>query len=289
MKNKISIIIPVYNEEKNIPLVYNAVKKVFEKINYEPEIIFVDDGSTDKSVSVIRKIADKDSSISYLGFTKNFGKEIAMTAGLHHSTGESVIMIDADLQHPVELIPEFITKWENGAEVVIGVRKENKNYGLIKKIGSIVYYKLMKMISKTEMVPRETDFRLVDKTVIEAFKNFTEHQRNTRALIDWLGFRREYIEFEINERANGNATYSLTKLFRLAMHSFVSHSFFPLRIAGYLGVIITFFSGLLGIIVFFEHYIFSNGFNWSVSGSAQPVIMVMDMLDQKLEQRLIQC
>jgi hypothetical protein len=182
-------------------------------------------------------------------------------------------MIDADLQHPPELIPLFLEKWQNGAEVVVGIRANNKSYTLIKKCGAALYYKLIGAISNTAMVPRETDFRLIDRSVADAFNSFTERQRNTRALIDWLGFKREYIEFNANERANGQAKYSLGKLFHLAMYSFVSHSLFPLRIAGYLGGFITFFSGLLGIAVFFERYVFHDALNWHISGSAQLAII----------------
>ena len=140
---------------------------------------------------------------------------------------------------------------------------------MAKRWGAALYYKLMGAISDTPMLPRETDFRLIDREVADAFNAFTERERSTRALIDWLGFKREYIEFDMDDRANGKASYSFGKLFHLATYSLVSHSLFPLRIAGYLGVFITFFSGLLGLAVFFEQYIFHDAWNWGISGSAQ--------------------
>jgi glycosyltransferase involved in cell wall biosynthesis len=271
----ISVVIPCYNEKDNLPRLHQALAGVFASLGsrYNAEFLFIDDGSEDGTAAEIEKLAVSDPRVRLISFSRNFGKEIATSAGIRYALGAAVVMLDADLQHPPELIPIFLEKWQNGAEVIIGVRKKNKNYTLVKKCGSAVYYKLMRAISKTTMIPRETDFRLIDRSVADAFNTFTERQRNTRALIDWLGFRREYIEFNANERANGQASYSLRKLFHLAMYSFVSHSLFPLRIAGYLGGFITFFSGLLGVIVFFERYIFHDAWSWHISGSAQLAII----------------
>jgi dolichol-phosphate mannosyltransferase len=267
----ISVVIPCYNEGGNLPRLYQALKSVFSSLGprYNTEFLFVDDGSEDNSVAEIERLMGVDPQVKLISFSRNFGKEIAMTAGIRYAKGTAIITLDADLQHPPELVPLFLEKWQNGAEVVIGVRKKNKNYTFLKRCGSAVYYRLMQAISGTMTVPRGTDFRLIDRTVADAFNDFTEHQRNTRALIDWLGFRREYIEFDIDERAGGEASYSLGKLFHLAVYSFVSHSLFPLRIAGYLGGFITLFSGLLGIAVFFERYTFHDALGWAVSGSAQ--------------------
>jgi dolichol-phosphate mannosyltransferase len=235
--------------------------------------LFIDDGSKDQTAAEIEKLAESDSRVKLISFSRNFGKEVATSAGLRYAQGAAVIMIDADLQHPPKLIPLFLQKWQNGAEVVVGVRSKNKNYSLLRKCASALYYKLMKVISNTIMIPRETDFRLIDRAVVDAFNTFTERHRNTRALINWLGFKREYIEFEVNQRANGKASYSLGKLLHLAIYSFVSHSLFPLRIAGYIGGFITFCSGLLGILVFFERYVFNDALNWHISGSAQLAII----------------
>lgn len=267
----ISVVIPCYNEEGNLPRLYQAFKSIFASLDsrYNAEFLFIDDGSEDGTVVEIEKLAGSDSRVKLISFSRNFGKEVAMTAGIRYAKGAAIIMLDADLQHPPELIPLFLEKWRKGAEVVIGVRKRNKNYAFVKRCGSAIYYKLMKAVSKTAMVPRETDFRLIDRTVADAFNTFTERQRNTRALIDWLGFKREYIEFDMDERTSGEASYSLGKLFHLAIYSLVSHSLFPLRLAGYLGVFITFISGLLGITVFFERYVFNDAWSWHISGSAQ--------------------
>jgi dolichol-phosphate mannosyltransferase len=267
----ISVIIPCCNEEGNVPRLHQALVHAFAPLGdrYDAEFLFVDDGSEDGTAAAVEKLAKSDPRVKIISFSRNFGKEAATTAGIRYAKGDAVIMLDADLQHPPELIPHFLEKWRNGAEVIIGVRKKNKHYALVKRCGSALYYALMNTMSETAMIPRETDFRLIDRAVADAFNTFTERQRNTRALINWLGFKREHIEFDIDDRANGGASYSFGKLFHLAIYSFVSHSLFPLRLAGYLGTFITFFSGLLGVTVFFERYIWNDAWHWNVSGAAQ--------------------
>jgi dolichol-phosphate mannosyltransferase len=266
-----SVVIPCCNEEANVPRLHQALVGVFAPLasRYTAEFLFVDDGSTDGTAAAVETLAKNDPRVTLISFSRNFGKEVATTAGIRNAHGAAIIILDADLQHPPELIPLFLEKWQNGAEVVIGVRKKNKHYSLSKRWGAALYYKLMGAISDTPMLPRETDFRLIDREVADAFNAFTERERSTRALIDWLGFKREYIEFDMDDRANGKASYSMGKLFHLAIYSSVSHSLFPLRIAGYLGVFITFFSGLLGLAVIFEQYIFRDVWHWHFSGSAQ--------------------
>jgi len=254
-KKLLSIIVPVYNEEKNIPLFYEKIQVILDKLNYAWEIVFVNDGSCDKSILELNNISEKDSRVQVIDFSRNFGKEIAVTAGINNCQGVACIILDADLQHPIEKIPEFIEKWEAGAEVVVGVRKKNKGEGFVKKIGSYFFYKMINRISDMEIVTRATDYRLIDRVVIDAFNQLTEKNRMTRALIDWLGFRREYIYFEANERIHGVPSYSFWKLVRLAFNSMIAFSLFPLKLAGYLGVIITFFSGLLGIFIMVDRYL----------------------------------
>lgn len=273
----ISIIIPVFNEEENIPLLYDGLAGVWQNIadKYEYEFIFINDGSNDKSGEVIEEIARKDARVKYIEFSRNFGKEVALSAGLDAARGDAVVMIDADLQHPVELIPDFLEKWENGAEVVIGVRHKNKGEGIVKKIGSLLFYKIMNAIGDTKITPSATDYRLLDKKVVLAFRCFTEHGRMTRGLIDWLGFKREYINFIANGRKNGLACYGKMNLVKLALSTIVSHSLLPLKLAGYLGVVITSLFGLAGFLLFFGIYVFHNKFAMSFTGTAQLAIVVV--------------
>ncbi len=274
MKKKlISIVIPVHNEEKNIPLIYSALKDVRANLPaYAYEFIFVNDGSTDGSAKAVEALAF-DTGVKYIEFSRNFGKEMATTAGIAEATGDAVIMIDADLQHPPALIPEFVARWEKGAEVVVGVRTKNHGEGLTKKGGSWLFYRIMQAISETVIEQGETDFRLIDRIVADAFKQLPEQKRMTRALINWLGFKKEIVSFEAALRVNGTAQYSTGKLVRLALHSFVSNSLLPLRLAGYLGVGITLFSGALGVVVFIQRYIYKDAWGWNVSGTAQLAII----------------
>ncbi|TAK96922.1 glycosyltransferase [Patescibacteria group bacterium] len=276
MNKLISIIIPVHNEEENVPLFFAAVTKVLGEINdYDFELIFVNDGSTDNTLNELNKIEQISTRIQIIDFSRNFGKEAATSAGLNECRGEAAIMIDADLQHPVEKIPEFLAKWETGVEVVVGVREKNKGEGLTKRIGSFFFYKIINSISETEVIAGATDFRLLDRTVVDEFKNLKERNRMTRALVDWMGFRREYIAFYANERSHGKASYSFWKLVRLAFNSMVSLSLFPLKLAGYLGIVITLLSGVLGLYIFLTEYVFHT--NYFTAPAILAVIIVFLM------------
>lgn len=262
----ISIIIPAFNEEKNIPLIHLELEKVFNFCrDYAFEIIFVNDGSSDGTGKEMEKIANIDEKVSFIDFSRNFGKEIATTAGFNSCKGDAAMMIDADLQHPTELIPQFIKKWEAGAEVVVGIRNKSKSDGWFKRTGSRLFYKFINKIAEIEIIPNATDFRLVDRIVIDEFNRFTESRRMTRALIDWLGFKRDYVHFDANERIHGSASYDFWSLLKLAMNSFVSLSLFPLKLAGYLGLSITLFSGIIGFYIllgkYFLHWSFASTFS----------------------------
>jgi len=275
MSKIISIVIPVYNEEKNIPLISAELLNVFSSIKYDYEIIFINDGSKDKSQSVIENLAKTNSKIKGIDFSKNFGKEAATSAGLQYATGDAVIIIDADLQHPTSLIPSFIERWEKGSDVVIGLRTKNKGQSLMKRLCSFLYYKIINSISDTDIKSGATDFRLIDRKVVDEFNKFTEHERITRGLIDWLGFKRDFVKFEANERINGKASYSYFKLIKLALSSSISHSLFPLKIAGYLGVFITITFGLGGVFIFIQHYVLRDIGNWSISPIAQLAVLII--------------
>lgn len=270
MSKLISVIIPIYNEAINVSLIYNAVIAEFAKFgaDFDYELIFIDDGSVDSSLSEIKGIADKDQKVKYIEFSRNFGKEVATTAGINNAKGNAAILIDADMQHPPRLIPEFVAKWQDGFDMVIGVRQQNSREGFIKKIGSMVFYSIMNIISETDMTARGTDYRLIDKKIINEFNRFTEHNRITRGLLDWLGFKKAYISFVADPRVNGVASYKKIKLMKLAVSTFISHSLFPLRLAGYLGVLIILFSGSLGFFIFVNKYIINDPFSFNFSGPA---------------------
>lgn len=269
MTKQLTIVVPVYNEERNIVPVFNALTRVMAEVPaYEWNVLFVDDGSRDASFLEMERLSRAESRVSYLELSRNFGKEIATTAGLMHATGDGVVLMDADLQHPPELIPQFIQHWEAGADIVIGLRAHNKGEGWIKFLGSKLFYRLMRAMSETELLQGETDFRLIDRRVVEEFKGFTERNRMTRALLNWLGFKKTYVTFSANARTQGQAGYSPLKLVRLALNSFISHSLFPLKIAGYLGLFITFFAGTGGLFILVEKYALDDRWNFRFSGPA---------------------
>lgn len=271
MRQKIiSIIVPAYREEKNLPLLYAEIQKVMGGLRdrYDYELVIVNDGSPDGTWNAIQLLAARDPRVKGVDFSRNFGKEIAVTAGIHAAAGDACVILDADLQHPPRHIPEFLEKWEKGAEVVIGIRQENKSAGFLKRSASWVYSQMMRIIANKDFVPRSTDFRLIDKKVAEEFRRFKERVRITRNLIDWLGFKRDYIHFIADRRAEGYATYSFMALVRLALTSFTHHSLFPLRVAGYLGILICFFSGLLGFFMFLNQIIFETFWQPVFSGTA---------------------
>jgi glycosyltransferase involved in cell wall biosynthesis len=274
----ISIITPIYNEEKNIPIFYSEVNKVTKDLSYDFEVIFVDDGSRDRSTEVVKNLKATKVGIKLLELSRNFGKEIATTAGIEAATSDAAIVIDSDLQHPIEMIPQFIEKWEEGYDVVIGVRTVDAHANKIREWGSKMFYKILNYISETEIVPHTTDYRLIDKQVIEEFNRFTERKRITRGLIDWLGFSRAFIEFEAKERIHGKPAYTLKKLIALAIHSFTSHSLFPLRVAGYLGTFILITSGIAGVVIFINRYIMNDSWGWNITGTAMLAVILLFLI-----------
>lgn len=244
---KISIIIPVYQEANNLSRLYDRIISVTAKMQqFSWEYVFINDGSPDDSLAVLASLAKRDKRCKVLDLSRNFGKEVALTAGVCEAVGyDAVICIDADLQHPPELIPKLIEHWEQGAEIVSTIRKEIDNQPLLRRLGSHLFYWLMSKITSLEMVSQTTDFRLYDKKVIEAFKVATEHERMFRGIMDWMGFRRNYVEFIADARTDGIVGYTYIKLIRLAVNSITSFSLLPLRLSGYLGIVITFASGAL--------------------------------------------
>lgn len=276
----ISIVIPVYNEEENIALIYRKLFDASEtlKDTYDFEFIFVNDGSVDRSAEILEYIENHYKNVQVIEFSRNFGKETAVSAGIYEARGEAVVMIDGDLQHPPELLGQFIEKWEQGAEVVIGVREKNKNEGLVKKIGSFFFYKIMNAIGETKIIPRATDYRLLDRQVVNEFNRFTERNRISRGLIDWLGFRRDFVYFRANARQFGKPEYKVSKLIKLALSGFVSHSLFPLKLAGYLGIAITSSSGLFGLFIIIEKYIFSDPWGLRFSGPFMLGVLLLFMV-----------
>lgn len=236
----LAVVVPVYNESQGLDALYERLKNVLETLPYRWQIILVDDGSRDASWPKIREIADRDQRVKGLMLSRNFGKEMALTAGVELCPEvDAVICLDADLQHPPELIPTLAAKWEEGYEIVATVREAVADYSTLKKFGSKAFYWIMTRYSDLDIPPSSTDFRLLDRKVVKTLLQFTERTRMFRGLIDWMGFKKTYIPFVAPARDTGQVGYSLKKLFNLAVNSFTSFSLLPLRFTGYLGLTIT--------------------------------------------------
>jgi dolichol-phosphate mannosyltransferase len=264
MKN-ISIVIPVYNESKNINKLFLSLQSVILNIPHVSwDYIFVNDGSIDDSCTELRKLLQEHHNITILDFSRNFGKEIALTAGVHEAiNSDAVICIDADLQHPPELITKLVKNWEDGAEIVECIRLDTINQPFLRKIGSLLFYWLMNKISGIKMNANTTDFRLYDKIVINSFIRATERNRIFRGIMDWMGYNRAIIEFTAGTRSsNQKASYSYIKLFNLAVNSLTAFSLWPLKITGYLGLLISTISGSLAIWMM-VNYVFKAHFNYT--------------------------
>lgn len=273
MSKKISIVTPVYNEESGIlKFLDGELLPVLEKTKGDFEVVIVDDGSTDSTLTkihetkIFRKVPTK-----VMALTRNFGKEVALTAGLKTASGDAVIMIDSDGQHPVETIPRMITEWENGAMVVTAVRKHNSTKH---RLGSRMYYRLMKMMGNKNLVVGAMDFRLMDRMVVDEFSKMNERNRLTRGLIDWLGFPQKYIVVKTKGRLSGRPSYSFKKLMALTIDSMASSSRTPLVIFGYIGAFIMVFSLILGLFILIQQYILGDPLNLDWSGAVAMSVFV---------------
>ncbi|MES2995137.1 MAG: glycosyltransferase family 2 protein [Patescibacteria group bacterium] len=276
MDTRITVVVPVFNEAGNVEMLYGRIGEVFANLTgYDYQVLFVDDGSTDESRSVIKAMADAGAQVSCIELSRNFGKEAALSAGIANADGEAVVLMDADLQHPPALIPALIQEWEKGADVVIGVRKRNPDEGAFRKLSSRTFSYLMRVMSDVPSVSGATDYRLLDRRVVDEFKRFTEHGRMTRGLIDWLGFHRAYVSFDADKRHTGTARYGYRKLIALGFSALVSHSKIPLRVAAYLGIPITIFAGSLGLFIIIEQLLLGDPLAVDVSPIGMIAVMIL--------------
>lgn len=231
----------MYNEEDVIETLYKRLNDVLDtlKHNYEFEILFINDGSKDRTLDIIKKIKNKDNKVCYVNLSRNFGKEIAMIAGLDYSTGDAVIIIDADLQDPPELIPEMIEWWQKGYDDVYAKRRSRMGESFMKRFTAKCYYKILKKVSKVPIQENTGDFRLLDRRCIEALKSFRECQRYTKGMFSWIGFNKKEILFDRDARIAGTTKWNYFKLIDLAIDGITSFTITPLRISSILGLFIS--------------------------------------------------
>lgn len=232
----ISIVIPIYNEQDNLQFLYQAICTNMKPLPYNFEIIFVDDGSSDATPLLLETLANSDERVTALLLARNFGHQIALTCGLEHAGGDAVITMDGDMQHPPALLPKLIEQWEQGFDVVQTIRIATEGVGLFKKVTSSLYYKMINSISKVNITEGGSDFRLLDRKVVDSFKLYRERARFIRGIISSMGFRQTTLEFVAPERHAGQSKFSLNKMIRFALDGITAFSNLPLRMALYLGL-----------------------------------------------------
>ena len=267
---KISVVIPMYYEEDVANECYNRTKKVLNGLeNYDHEIIFVNDGSKDKTLPILKEIATKDEKAKVISFSRNFGHQAAVTAGLKFVTGDCILIIDSDMQDPPELLVDMLKLWEDGNEVIYAKRKTRKGESKFKLMTAKMFYKVLNDLSDVE-IPKDTgDFRLVDRKVVDVINSMPEHNKFLRGLFSWVGFKQTPFEYERKERFAGKTKYPLKKMLKLAQDGIFSFSTKPLRIVGTMGII----SIAISIIILI-YAILSYIFNWNNLAAGWTSLMV---------------
>lgn len=269
MKRKlISLLLPAYNEEQNFLIIEKNMMRVFaDNPKYEWEILLVNDGSIDHTLERMIKLHEKDNRFSYLNLSRNFGKEIAMMAGFDYVKGDALIIMDADMQHPIEVIPEMLKYWEEGYDDVYAQRKTSHE-SFFKRKSSQMYYKILQNLTRIPIQKDTGDFRLLDRTCIEALKSLRENERNTKGLYSWIGFKKHGIFYEQKKRQVGKSRWGYMQLFNLAINGITSYTVAPLRLSTILGLFISFLAFIYLIYILITTLIYGD----PVAG--YPTIMV---------------
>ena len=252
---EISIVVPLYNEEKNIRLMYDRLVSSILKITSNFEIIYVNDGSKDNSFLELVKLSNEDERVKYINFSRNFGHQIAVTAGLDYSKGAAVVIIDGDLQDPPEVIPEMYALYKEGFEVVYGQRLIRKGESFLKKITAKYFYRILKKITNINIPVDTGDFRLIDRKIVNDLKNMPEQNKFLRGQIAWLGYRQTSIFFERDERKFGETGYPFSKMLKFALDGITGFSDVPLQFVTKTGIFISFISFLVILYAIFSHFI----------------------------------
>ena len=266
---KVSVIVPVFNEEGCLLTLVSRVVMVLEKYS-DYEILFIDDGSRDNTLTVLRKLHAGNKKINFLSFSRNFGHQNALRAGTLYASGDCIVSLDGDLQHPPELIPDLITKWKEGFDIVYTIRKDEKKIPVLKRVMSVLFYKLMNAISDMNFEHGEADFRLLDKNAAAELNNLNENAIFFRGMVKWLGFEQIGIEYTPDDRTWGKTKYSRKKMFALAISGITSFSIKPLRISTIIGISIAFLSILYGIYALYIKFFTDN----SIEGWTSVFFMV---------------
>lgn len=268
---KVSVVIPMYYEEEVAQICYDRVSSVLEKLKkeYDYEIIFVNDGSKDKTLSILKEIANKNNKVKIISFSRNFGHQSAVTAGIKEVSGDAIVIMDADLQDPPELIPDMLKLWEDGYEVIYGKRNTRKGESAFKLLTAKMFYSFLNAMSEVEIPKNTGDFRLVDRSVIDVINNLPEHNKFLRGLFSWVGFEQKEFLYDRPKREFGETKYPFKKMMKFAKDGIISFSTKPLKIVGGLGI----FSILLSMIILI-YSILSYALNWNNLADGWTSIMV---------------
>ncbi len=259
----ISIVVPLYNEENNIELLYSKLVAVINEIKTDYEIIFVDDGSIDNSFDLIKKLSKENEFIKGLSLSRNFGHQVALLAGIECSVGSVVITMDADLQHPPEVIKLMYNKYLEGYDIINTKRIDSKNIGYFKKFSSKCYYELINILSNVKIETSSSDFRLMNRKAINAFIKIRERDRFTRGLVSWMGFKQTIIEYHAPSRLIGKSKYTFKKMTHFALDGITSFSSKPLRLSFYLGLIVFFVGFIYAIYALIQYYSGASSPGWA--------------------------
>lgn len=255
---KISLVVPVFNEEDTIPIFYKTVREFDGLKEHEVEILFINDGSKDSTEAIINALALSDDGVKALSFTRNFGKEPALFAGLDHATGDAIIPIDVDLQDPIEVIPHLIEKWQVGADMVLAKRTDRSTDGHLKRKSAEMFYKLHNKISNPKIEENVGDFRLMSREVVEKIKLLPERNLFMKGILSWVGGRTDVVEYARAERIAGTTKFNGWKLWNLALEGITSFSTFPLRMWTYIGLIVSGLAFLYGAWMIIDTIAFGN-------------------------------
>lgn len=268
---EISAIVPSYNEEKNVPLIYKRLTDTLSQISDKYEIIFVNDCSKDSTLSVIKQISEKDSHVKYISFSRNFGHQIAVSAGLDMCKGKAVVIIDGDLQDPPELILEMYKKYQEGYKVVYAKRKTREGETWFKKATAKLFYRFLAAMTSIEIPVDVGDFRLIDKVIVKHLRNMPEKSKYIRGQISWIGYKQTFVEYDRDARLYGKTNYPLKKMLRLAFDGITAFSDKPLKMASAIGIISAILSLLAIVYALISHFIFDS----AVSGWTSLIISVL--------------
>lgn len=258
MSVDISIVVPMFNEEEVVGIFFNRVQPLLESTGKSFEYVCVDDGSRDNTFKILYGLANKNKNIKVVKFSRNFNKEAALTAGMSFASGRAVIVIDADLQNPPELILEFIKKWEEGYDVVVGKRLERTDESAIKKFFSSCFYSIFNKISKDKIPQSIGDFRLMDRKVVDEINKINEKCRFMKGLMTWVGFNTAYVEYSVQERVAGKTKWNYWKLWNFAIDGITASSSVPLRVWSYVGVIVSIVAFMFALIVIIKKILFGD-------------------------------